>query len=522
MQKSESEKSAQLKNEGNEFFKQKAYDKAIDCYTRGLGYNAMDPSLYANRAACWLGKKSYKKCLDDCNDCLRIDANFVKAHRRKGLAYYYLGDTKEAKLCLQRAIDLDPKDNNLKDELKEVNRMEKIIESAKNFEKADDLENALNQYVHALSISSEAILPRIKQIELMARLGHTKEAVKLGTKAMSDLSHNPEFLYARGLALYYDDQSENAKKVWLEALKLDPENTLCRLALKKLKAQEDFKTKGNESFKKGAYQEALNHYTSGIQQDPSNRKVGSVLYANRALAQVKLKKFKDALNDCNKAIEWNPHYAKAFLRRGDIKMELQDFEGATRDYNQANELDPSLGARHKIRDAHSQAKKAAKKDYYKVLEVEKNATDDQIKKAYRKLALRWHPDKNSASEEQRLAAEAKFKDINEAYSILSDPEKKKKFDLGGDDAAYEFEEGFQQGGGFDPNIIFQTFFGGKNPFGGGMGGGMEEEGGFGGGMGGMGGLGGLFGGKGGAFQQFAGGQGAPGNMKFTFTSNKKQ
>jgi DnaJ family protein C protein 7 len=519
MQKSDTEKAVQLKNEGNEFFKQKEYDKAIDCYTKAINLNPMDPSYYANRAACWLGKKNYKKCIDDSNECLHIDQNFVKAHKRKGLAYYYLGDTKEAKLCLQRAVELDPKDQSLKDELKDVNRFEKLIESAQNLEKVEDLQNALVQYQHALQISSEAILPRIKQIELMAKLGQTKEAIKLSTKAMSDLSHSPELLYARGLALYYDDQSENAKKVWLEALKLDPENNTCRLALKRLKAQDEAKNKGNESFKRGAYQDAINEYTNGINQDPSNRKAGSVLYANRALGYVKLKKFKEALADCNKAIELNSNYAKAYLRRGDIKMELQDFEGATRDYNQANELDPSLGARHKIKDAHTQAKKASKKDYYKILEVDKKATDDEIKKAYRKLALKWHPDKNSATEEQRLAAEAKFKDINEAYSILSDADKRKKFDLGGDEAAYEFDQGFEQGG-FDPNIIFQTFFGGGDPFGG-FGGGQEGGSGFGGGFGGLGGLGNLFaqaGKKGGVFTQM---NQPGGNTKFSFTSTKK-
>jgi len=119
---------------------------------------------------------------------------------------------------------------------------------------------------------------------------------------------------------------------------------------------------------------------------------------------MKLKKFQEALTDCNKAIELNKDYAKAYLRRGDIKMELKDFDGATRDYHQANELDPSLGARHKISDAGKERKKAAIKDYYKILEVEKTATDDQLKKAYRKLALKWHPDKNTATEEQKSSS----------------------------------------------------------------------------------------------------------------------
>jgi DnaJ-class molecular chaperone len=68
------------------------------------------------------------------------------------------------------------------------------------------------------------------------------------------------------------------------------------------------------------------------------------------------------------------------------------------------------------------------KDYYKILQLSKNATDDDIKKAYRKLALKYHPDKNKSPD-----AENKFKEIAEAYDVLSDPKKKQIFDAYGEE-----------------------------------------------------------------------------------------
>ena len=84
------------------------------------------------------------------------------------------------------------------------------------------------------------------------------------------------------------------------------------------------------------------------------------------------------------------------------------------------------------------------KDYYKILGVAKSATQDEIKKAYRKLANKYHPDKTRGDK----AAEEKFKDINEANGILSDPEKRKKYDQFGADWKH-YEETGQQPGGFD-------------------------------------------------------------------------
>jgi len=121
---------------------------------------------------------------------------------------------------------------------------------------------------------------------------------------------------------------------------------------------------------------------------------------------------------------------------------------------------------------------ATTKDFYEVLGVGRRADPEEIKKAYRSLALKYHPDKNKGDK----AAEARFKEISEAYAVLSDPEKRKRYDLGGaqqfgpqDFQNFDWESLFRDAGIFGEGVtfrvgglggsIFESLFGTGSPFG---------------------------------------------------------
>lgn len=117
-----------------------------------------------------------------------------------------------------------------------------------------------------------------------------------------------------------------------------------------------------------------------------------------------------------------------------------------------------------LEQAKIELKRSQRKDYYKVLGISKQAGDEEIKKAYKKRAMVHHPDRHSnATEEEKLEQEKKFKEVGEAYSVLSDPRKRTRFDQGldiGDGGGHSYHD-------IDPTNIFNAFFQGGGGFGGG-------------------------------------------------------
>lgn len=187
----------------------------------------------------------------------------------------------------------------------------------------------------------------------------------------------------------------------------------------------------------------------------------------------------------------DPTYLKARKTKATALGKAGDWEAAVRDFKAIQETNPQEpGIAKDIRNAELELKKSKRKDYYKILGADKDAGENEIKKAYRKLAIVHHPDKNPDDAE----AADRFKDIGEAYETLSDPQKRARYDSGEDliDPSGMFSQGGMGGFGgagggmgIDPEVLyhmmqnggamggggggfsFSSGGGGGNPFGGG-------------------------------------------------------
>mmetsp|Transcript_46018 Transcript_46018/g.33782 ORF Transcript_46018/g.33782 Transcript_46018/m.33782 type:complete len:254 (+) Transcript_46018:543-1304(+) len=248
------------------------------------------------------------------------------------------------------------------------------------------------------------------------------EAIEFSTSIQNQFILDAEFLYWRGLLFIYNNNPDMGKKFIREAVNKDPDNPKFVKVQKNLMKMERLKKDAGELFQAGKYVEAAEAYGECLTLDGLNKQYNSTVLFNRGMCYMKVGKDQEALEDFGEAIRLNEEYAKAYAKRADLLFKLEKWEEAKADYHRARQLDQQQfdELKRKIKQCDIEIKKAKRKDYYKILGVDKKATDEEIKKAYKKMALKWHPDKNSASEEQKVEADKMFKDIGEAFSVLSD------------------------------------------------------------------------------------------------------
>ena len=303
---------------------------------------------------------------------------------------------------------------------------------------------------------------------------------------MRDDPNDAEAIVLAGRGLYLKDDKpstgksdyQRAEDCFRAALSRDPDMSEAREALRTLKKLDRARNEANDVFKRGRYSEAVNKYTECLSIDLANKITNAKLLGNRALAYIKIKEYERAISDCDAALKLDPTYLKARKTRAKATGESGDWAKAVEDLKSLAEENPNDPVIAKeVQHAELELKKSKRKDYYKILGVEKDAGDSEISRAYKKQALRCHPDKFPEGEE-REKKEEEFKELQEANETLSDPQKRQRYDSGVDlmepgGGMGGFQGGFGGGGGvqIDPEMLF-------NMMGGGMGGGGRPGGGF--------------------------------------------
>ncbi|KAK3692434.1 hypothetical protein B0T22DRAFT_13649 [Podospora appendiculata] len=481
---STAEEAEKFKNEGNRFFKEGNYTKAIELYTKAVVVQPTSATYLGNRAAAYMGAGKYAEALEDCKKAADLDRTNARIMLRLARIYTSLGRPEEAIATFGR-IQPPPSAKDMAPARDMLHHLKAAQSALKDGTAASMILHPLDMAEKQLGIGAPK--PRKWQLmrgEALLRMGGANSLGEAQNIAMSILRNNnndPEALVLRGRALYAQGENDKAVQHFRKALSCDPELKDAIKWLRTVQKLDRMKEEGNSEYKAARWQSAVDKYTAALEIDPLNKGTNSKILQNRALCRIKLRQYDEAISDCDRAISLDPTYIKARKTKANALGQAEKWEDAVREWKSIQELDPEDRTIAKeIRKAELEHKKSLRKDYYKILGIEKSADENQIKKAYRKLAIVHHPDKNPGDEN----AEARFKDISEAYETLSDSQKRARYDSGDDlaDMSDMFGGGGGGGmaGGIDPEILFSMMGGGGGGGHGFGGGGFPGGGGFGG------------------------------------------
>merc|ERR1712129_568696 len=329
-----------------------------------------------------------------------------------------------------------------------------FIDEATKLFSEEEYEESIYYFNEALSFTSQAIDLLFMKAKASLEIADFFNVVADTGRVLKQHPSHLDAYELRGEAYYKLGEHEMAVKHYREALKLDPEHKGCKARHKLVKNITKKCKKAEVAFNEGNHDEAIKFWTQAMELDQTHHQFLRSTTIKIAKSLSKLGKHAEAEAKIRSYLD-DSESMEGFQALGDILLASENYDQAIHAYQKVFDMaetnEEKNEAKQKLNEAQVALKQSKEKNYYKILNVPRNAALKEIKKAYRDLARKWHPDKNSDNVEQ---AEKMFQDISEAYEVLSDDELRGKYDRG--EPVFE-----NQGGGghhHNPLEFFQNHF----------------------------------------------------------------
>ncbi|CAI0374858.1 unnamed protein product [Linum tenue] len=461
---------------------------------------------YSNRAAARMSLGNIREALQDCLMAASLDPSFLKVQIRAANCYLLLGEVEDALLCFNKCLETSNGfclDRRITIEAAEgVHKAKKVADCIDRSNELleqktpDTSSTALESINEALSISpySERLLEL--KAEFMFKLRKYEEVIKFCEQTLPAGETNIDGFGNDSQSvntISSQSQSCSVSRLWrwrsisksyFNLGKLDDAvdllgkiekmgpfsdkyaSRLFESSISVLATIRDLlqhKTAGNEAFRSGNYKEAVEQYSAALSSNIESRPFAAICFCNRAAAYQAMGQLADAIADCSLSVALDGNYSKAVSRRATLHEMIRDYGQAASDLQRfitIRENRPDVGQsstprrstsgskelkqyRRKLSSMEEEAKKGTTLDLYRILGVKESDSAADIKKAYRKAALRHHPDKagqllarsesgdglwKEIVDKVHVDADRLFKMIGEAYAVLSDSDKRSKYD----------------------------------------------------------------------------------------------
>ncbi|XP_042328965.1 dnaJ homolog subfamily C member 3-like [Sceloporus undulatus] len=435
--------------------------EALSHYHSAVESDPKNYLTYYKRATIYLAMGKFKSALPDLSKAIELKPDFLVARLQRGNILLKQGSTQQAKEDFEAVLRSNPDNTEAKSQLKQVTELEFSMQEARTvFQKKN--------YLGAISFLDQIIEispwdPEAKELrsECYLYLGNYNKAI-MDLKPTTRLRNDNRAAFLKLSKLYYYlGEHEKALIQVRECLKLDQDDKECFSHYKRVKTLAKQLESAEEHIKGQRYDDAIEKYKAAMKTEPA-----VAIYTTKAKGHIchclsKSKRHHEAIDICTEAHQLDPRNVFILRDRAEAYILNEEFEKAIEDYHEAKGIDDeNEELKEGLERAQKLLKQSKKRDYYKILGVQRNANKQEIIKAYRKLAQQWHPD-NFQSEDEKKRAEKKFIDIAAAKEVLTDLEMRQKFDSGEDPLDPESQQG---GGGHQWPFEFNPFGSGNFHF----------------------------------------------------------
>lgn len=409
-----------------------------------------DPSnylTYFKRGTVYLALGKAKFAINDFSRVLELKPDFLAARAQRGQVYLKMGDFDSAEMDMMNVLRMDPHNHEVNFQYTRINPARDQWALCWDVMEKGDYTTAIALLTQLIDICPWAVEIREARAQAYIRVGDRLAAVS-DFRAVNRLSHDStEGYYSLSKILYDLGDSGSALKEIRECLKLDPEHKDCFPFYKKIKKVDKIYVDAQLASEERRFADCTQSAEKLIKLEPN---VPMIVYNGKQLlcsCLVKDEQFTAAVGRCREALELYQD-PEVMCDRAEALIGAEMYDDAINQYRDALDLNDNFQrAKEGIERAQRLQKQAERRDYYKILGVKRSATKQEIVKAYRKAAQKWHPD-NFQGDEKKVA-EKKFIDVAAAKEVLTDPEKRRQFDAGEDP--------------LDPEAN-RNGFGGGNPF----------------------------------------------------------
>lgn len=458
---------------GRDFLARGQLQDALTHYHAAVEGDSKNYLTYFKRGTVYLALGKAKLAISDLDRALELKPDFSGARAQRGSVHLKMGDYQNAEMDLYQVLLEDPHNEDVNFMYQRINPAREQIDLVHDVIARGDHQTAVALLTQLLEISPWCSEIRELRAQSYLMVGDRLSAVsdfrsvnRLMQDGSDDLTNRKSFemlckklstnlfpsileIFKLSKLLYELGHAADALKEIRECLKLDPEHKLCFPFYKKIKKVDKFIGDAQLHQENKDFESCVQSAEKVLKNEKEVRMIMFGGYQLLCSCSAKQDKFTEAIKFCNDAlnIEKDPH-TLCDLAEALIGEEMYD--DAIRSYQDAIEIDENLQrAKEGIERAKRLQKQAEKRDYYKILGVARSATKQEITKAYKKMAQKWHPDKFSGNESERKMAEKKFIDIAAAKEVLTDPEKRAQFDNGDDPLDPEGKsQGFRNGNPF--------------------------------------------------------------------------